>query len=61
MSDPRHPFEISHGIVSYSFPLATGETAQLMLPERLTDEDAERLADYIAALVIPAAGEDTSP
>lgn len=52
VDDPRHPFEISHHIISYPFPLSTGEIAELILPERISAEDAERLVAFIQTLVV---------
>ena len=56
MSDPRTPFEKSHGLIDYPFPIEQdGEVliASLLLPERLKREDAERLAAFIESLVKP--------
>lgn len=50
--DPRHPFEISHHLCSYPFPLSTGEIATILLPEKITLEDAVRLGAFVHTLVI---------
>ena len=36
----------------YPFPLANGQVAILRLPVNLKPEDADRIARYIAALVV---------
>jgi hypothetical protein len=45
--DPRHPFEITHDLCSYTFPLSNGDEAQLILPRVVTEDDARRLAEFI--------------
>jgi hypothetical protein len=53
MSDPRHPFLISHGLSDYPFPLSDGRFASLTLPAQLTHEDADRLCQFVQLLSVP--------
>lgn len=48
----REPLR-SAELISYPFPLKSGEVAQLQLPARLDSDDVDRLAQFIRALVLP--------
>jgi len=41
-----------NGMIHYPFPLSNGQVATFLIPKEITDEDAERLAEFIQTLVI---------
>jgi hypothetical protein len=46
------PLPSSPSLIAYPFPLKSGQMAQLHLPTQLEREDAERLTQFIRALVL---------
>ena len=48
-------------LVEYPFPLRPGLQARLVLPEDLTDDEAERLTAYIRTLAVSHEWRDTEP
>lgn len=51
-ADSRHPFLVIHGLIEYPFPLSDGSFAELVLPERLEADDADRLVEFITNLAV---------
>ena len=53
MTRTREPWDwrVMNGTIEYTFPLSTGQFATLMLPVGLSAEDAERLTEFLDALV----------
>lgn len=56
--DRRHPFEVTHDLCSYDFPLSTGGFARLVLPRVVTEDDAKALARFLQIVCIDRATEN---
>lgn len=55
ITDAEHTPKTSptnNDLISFPFPLSNGSLASLYLPKQLPEEDAERLSQFIASLVI---------
>jgi len=39
------------GMIHYPFPLSNGQVATMLIPREITAEDADRLGEFIQALV----------